>query len=186
MEQLRATAVFALRPSFGCVVSCSRLHFEMVVTVGLGEGGAKRAVKSRKGFRVGFEVGAAGVPPMGAADFLPFSLAFARERGVPLGRCRQQARRPTTTGWLLELNGRKTYAHFAGGVSTELGVAEPELAVAIGSPALDEPVVQARARVVRADGEMQSHATGPEVHGRKVGSHLARSISAMLGVTEAQ
>jgi hypothetical protein len=42
------------------IVSCSRLHFEMVVTVGLGEGGAKRAVESRKSFRVGFEVGAAG------------------------------------------------------------------------------------------------------------------------------
>jgi len=48
------------RLSAGCAVSCSRLHFEMVVTVGLGEGGAKRAVESRKGFRVGFEVGAAG------------------------------------------------------------------------------------------------------------------------------
>ena len=44
----------------GSVVSCSRLHFEMVVTVGLGEGGAKRAVESRKGFRVGFEIGVAG------------------------------------------------------------------------------------------------------------------------------
>jgi hypothetical protein len=32
----------------------------MVVTVGLGEGGAKRAAEWRKSLRLGFEVGAAG------------------------------------------------------------------------------------------------------------------------------
>ncbi|CAB5064767.1 unannotated protein [freshwater metagenome] len=85
-----------------------------------------------------------------------------------------------------EVDGGEVVSHLAGVVAPVARVTEPQLAVVVLAPALDGVVVEDRAGVPHARIDGLGGASGAEVDGGEVVSHLAGVVTPVVGVPVAE
>ncbi|HET6584911.1 MAG TPA: hypothetical protein VFG69_15750 [Nannocystaceae bacterium] len=85
-----------------------------------------------------------------------------------------------------EIGRRKRVAHLARFVASVLSVTEPQLAVAVPTPTLQPPVLERCARRTLEGVDLYDARFGTEIDERKIVTHLAGSVTAVVGVAEAK